>query len=236
VKPSRVIEAAGTTDQIRRAYDLWSIVYDKVAGPLENGPRRRALELAEIKAATHVLEVGVGTGAMFLEILKLVHRQNIVCGIDVSLPMLKKAQRLAWTHAFKNAGLSQAVAWNLPFRDETFDVVYSSYLMDLLALDVIPRVLGEFRRVLRSNGLLVIVNLSRTNPHRLSWLERLYQLLPASWVPYLLGSCRPVFMEEIVRTQSFSEIKREFRKHLTHSEIVTARKSSADSLTEPNTC
>jgi ubiquinone/menaquinone biosynthesis C-methylase UbiE len=235
MKSSRVIEVAGTAEQIRHAYDLWSKIYDKVAGPLENGPRRRALELARIQPEDRVLEVGVGTGAIYLEILKHVNKQHIVCGIDVSLHMLKKAQRLAKSHSLRNAGLSQALAWDLPFRDGIFDIVYSSYLMDLLALDVIPEVLGEFRRVLRPGGLLVLVNLSKNSPSRLSCLERLYLLLPASWVPYILGSCRPVFMEEIVRTQGFDEIKREFRRHLTYSEIVTARKTSSDRLPAGNT-
>jgi len=65
-----VIEAAGTTQQIRRAYDLWSFVYGRVAGPLERGPRRRALELATILPGDRVLDVAVGTGAILLEILK----------------------------------------------------------------------------------------------------------------------------------------------------------------------
>lgn len=63
-----MIEAAGTTEQIRRAYDLWSYVYARVAGPLERGPRLRALELAAIQPMDRVLEVGVGSGAILLEI------------------------------------------------------------------------------------------------------------------------------------------------------------------------
>jgi hypothetical protein len=55
-------------------------------------------------------------------------------------------------------------------------------------------------------------------------MERLYLWLPGAWVPYLLGSCRPVFMEDLVKAQGFIEVKREFLRDLTHSEIVAARK------------
>jgi ubiquinone/menaquinone biosynthesis C-methylase UbiE len=89
-----VIEAAGTTDQIRRAYDLWSYVYARVAGPLEHGPRLRALELATILPDDRVLEAAVGTGAALLEILKRGDKQSVVCGVDLSSRMLQRTKRL----------------------------------------------------------------------------------------------------------------------------------------------
>src|SRR3989304_5747424 len=110
MKSPRVIEAAGTTEQIRHAYDLWSRIYGKVAGPLEKGPRLRALELAGIQPRDRVLEVAVGTGDIFLEILRKVGKTNIAYGVDASTQMLKNAQRLAQSHTFTNAGLYRAAA------------------------------------------------------------------------------------------------------------------------------
>jgi ubiquinone/menaquinone biosynthesis C-methylase UbiE len=219
-----VIEAAGTTQQIRRAYDLWSFVYGRVAGPLERGPRRRALELATILPGDRVLDVAVGTGAILLEIFKRGDKQSVVCGIDLSSRMLRRTKRLVGRAGFGEVGLYQADARCLPFRDETFDLIYSSYLLDLLGLKDLPTVLGEFRRVLQPGGQIVLVNLSREDSEKLTWLERFYRWLPQDWVPYLLGSCRPVFMEPLVEAQGFVEIRREFMSQLTRSEIVTARK------------
>jgi ubiquinone/menaquinone biosynthesis C-methylase UbiE len=222
-----MIEAAGTTDRIRRAYDLWSFVYAKVAGPLEHGPRLRALELADVQPRDTVLEAGVGTGAIFLEILKRVDRARVVFGIDLSLKMLRKTQRLVRDQGYRNAALYQADVNQLPFQGRTFGVIYSSYLLDLLKLKDIPRALSEFRRVLKPGGRLVLVNLSRENTQRISWMERFYLMLPSAWVPYLLGSCRPIFTETFQRASGFIGVQREFVSHLTHSEIVRARKPNS---------
>jgi len=221
---TRMIEAAGTTGQIRRAYDLWSYVYARVAGPLEHGARLRALELATIRPGDRVMEAAVGTGAILLEILKRSDKQSVVCGVDLSSKMLRRTKRLVEEAGYDNARLYQADARCLPFRDEAFDLIYSSYLLDLLGLRDLPKVLGEFKRVLRAGGRIVLVNLSRQDAQNLTRMERFYSWLPPNWVPYLLGSCRPVFMEPLVEAQGFVEIRREFMSQLTHSEIVTARK------------
>jgi len=223
-RPVRMIEAAGTTDQIRRAYDLWSAIYVKVAGPLERGPRLRALGLSGIQPRNRVLEAAVGTGSIFLEILKGLDKGSVAYGIDLSSKMLQKTRELIQKSRYHNGALAQADARRLPFQSQTFDVVYSSYLLDLLELSEIPKVLDEFKRVLKPGGRLILVNLSREHAERISWMERLYSWLPTSWVPYLLGSCRPVFMEGFLKSLGFIEVQREFSRHLTHSEIVMARK------------
>src|SRR5438876_3220885 len=226
-EPPRMIEAVGTAERIRRAYDLWSTIYAKVASPLERGPRLRALELAGVQPQDTVLEVAVGTGAIFLEILKRVDKRKTVYGIDLSSKMLHKTRQLIHDEGYDNVGLYQADARQLPFRPEAFDVIYSSYLLDLLELRDMPKVLHEFRSVLRPGGRLVLVNLSKEDADKISWMERFYLWLPAAWVPYLLGSCRPVFMQTLVKAQGFIEVRREFMRHLTHSEIVTARKPNS---------
>ena len=219
-----VNEAAGTTEQIRRAYDLWSYIYAKIAGPLEHGPRLRALELATILPDDRVLEVAVGTGAVLLEILKRRDKQSVVCGIDLSSRMLQRTKRLVEGAGYPTQDCIRQTPVGLPFRSEAFDVIYSSYLLDLLVLKYLPKVSGEFKRVLQPGGRIVLVNLSREDSEKLTWMERFYSWLPPAWVPYLLGSCRPVFMEPLVEAQGFVEIKREFMSQLTRSEIVTARK------------
>src|SRR5262245_43039187 len=103
-----VIEAAGTTQQIRRAYDLWSYVYARIAGPLERGPRLRALELVTIRPGDQVLEVAVGTGAILLEILKRGDRLGTVYGADLSSRMLQRTKRLIEEAGYSNARLYQA--------------------------------------------------------------------------------------------------------------------------------
>jgi demethylmenaquinone methyltransferase/2-methoxy-6-polyprenyl-1,4-benzoquinol methylase len=114
----------------------------------------------------------------------------------------------------------------LPFADQSFDVVYSSYVLDILSIKDILIALKEFRRVLKCSGRVVLVNLSKEGPQRHTLVEYLYRCLPATWVPYILGGCRPVLLRDLVCDAGFSGVEREFIGGLMSSEIVTARASS----------
>jgi demethylmenaquinone methyltransferase/2-methoxy-6-polyprenyl-1,4-benzoquinol methylase len=217
-----MIEAPVATDAIRRAYDLLSPVYGWCVAPLERKPKLRGLELGDIKPEDRVLEVAVGTGAAMLEILKRVDKTNIVSGVDLSHRMLQKSRRLVAKTGFTNVELYQADARSLPFEDGFFDVLFNSYMLDLVPLAEIPVVLAEFKRVLKDNGRLVLVNMSRGR-HMTRW-EKLYQATPRRLIPYLYGGCRPVFTEESARQAGFREVRRELIHHGFTSEIVIGKK------------
>ena len=217
-----MIEAPVATDDIRRAYDLLSPVYGWCIAPLERKPRLRALELGEIKSEDRVLEVAVGTGAAMFEILKRVAKTNIVFGVDLSHRMLRRTRRSVAKAGFTNVELYQADARALPFEDGCFEVLFNSYMLDLIPLAEIPVVLAEFRRVLKDNGRMVIVNMSR-GQHVTRW-EKLYQATPRRLIPYLYGGCRPVFTEESVGNVGFREVRRELIYHGFTSEIVIGKK------------
>lgn len=219
-----MIEAVAPTDQIRRAYNCFSYFYGSLAAPLERRPRMLALEQASILPQDRVLEVAVGPGATLLEIAKRVDRANVVYGVDLSPKMLEKARRLVNAAGYTNVNLREADARQLPFPDDTFDVLYNSYMLDIIQLKDMRVVLGEFRRVLKPGSRLVLLNFSKQDGTRLTRWERLYMGLPRRWVPYLFGGCRPVLMKDLVREAGFSEVRREFVPHILPSEIVTARK------------
>lgn len=225
VEPGReqpMIEAPVTTDAIRSAYDLWSPIFGCCVVPLERRPRQRGLELADIKPQDRVLEVAVGTGAAMLEILKRVDKTNVVSGVDLSHRMLEKTRRAVAKAGFLNVELRQADARSLPFEDDSFDVLFNSYMLDLVPLAEMPLVLAEFRRVLKDNGRLVLVNMSR-GPHMTRW-EKLYRATPSRLIPYLYGGCRPVFVEQPAREAGFRDVRRGFIDHGFASEIVTGKK------------
>ena len=77
--------------------------------------------------------------------------------------------------------------------------------------------------MLKRSGRLILVNLSKQSPPSRTWVEYLYRWLPATWVPYLLGDCRPVLLDDSVRDAGFSSVERKFIGGLMSSEIVTAR-------------
>ncbi len=217
-----MIEAPVKVEAIQNAYNLGSLVYGSIVAPMESKPRQRGLELAAIQPDDVVLEVAVGPGVALLEILKSVERTNIVHGVDLSPGMLKKAAQVVARRGFTNVDLRQADARSLPFDDNTFDILLNNYMLDLIPLDDMPVVLGEFRRVLKEGGRLVLVNMSKDQ--EITWWERFYQATPDVLVPYLYGGCRPVLMEEQVRAVGFRDVRREFIQNIIPSEVVVGRK------------
>ena len=219
-----MIEAKSATHRIRRAYNLWSLFYGRLVAPLEHKPRMLGLEKAGIQPQDKVLEVAVGPGVTLTEILKRVDRTTVVYGVDLSPRMLEKARRRVNAAGHANVDLREADTRQLPFPDGAFDVLYNSYMLDLIPLQDMPVVLSEYRRVLKPGGRLVLVNMSKENGSGRTWWERLYVRLPARWAPYLLGGCRPVFVEGLVGEAGFREVKREYVRHIIPSEIVTGKK------------
>jgi demethylmenaquinone methyltransferase/2-methoxy-6-polyprenyl-1,4-benzoquinol methylase len=217
-----LIDAVPSSRQIRWAYDLWSFCYDKVAAPWEHGPRLRGLELAGLRPGERVLDVGVGTGAIALKMLSQLGQTGRIWGIDLSLRMLGKARRKLSAAGYSITNLLGADAIALPFRDSAFQVVYSAYVLDLLRLADIQLALAEFHRVLEPRGRLVLVNMSKVNPHGIGWIERVYRAVPKSWAACLLGGCRPVLLEGLVHQAGYCNIGREFVQDLISSEILFA--------------
>jgi ubiquinone/menaquinone biosynthesis C-methylase UbiE len=224
-KLNSMIEAKSSTEQVRRVYNLWSSLYGPLAGPFERRAKLLALEQAAIQPHEEVLEVGIGPGKMLVEILKTLVRTNRVCGIDLAPKMVEKARRLATAAGYSNFDLREADARHLPFADGTFDVLYNSYMFDVISLADIPVVLAEFQRVLKPDGRLVLVNLSKEESDKRSWWETIYGKLPGSLATYVLGGGRPVLMQGFVEQAGFRDVRREFVDQFWPTEIVTAKKA-----------
>lgn len=197
-----IMDAPVEVHKIQKAYDIISKIYFLLA-PFEERARMRGVASAQIEQSDKVLEVAVGTGLSFVEILKRVSREKIVHGIDLSKAMLEKTRKRAIKHGYANFDLKQADARNIPFLDNSFDVLYNSYMLDLIPIKDISKVLDEYLRVLKPGGRIVLVSLSKQGREPILY-EMLYKLNP-----YLLGGCRPVLMENFLREAGFSNVQRE---------------------------
>lgn len=219
MNPKGIIEAPLGTDRIRKIYNMASNYYF-LSNLIEREPLMRGLELAQIKPDDKVIEVAVGLGFNFLEILKKVGRKNTVHGIDLSPKMLDKTERLVTKKGFLNFDLREADARHLPFPDGTFDVLFNSYMLDLISISDFPVVLKEFFRVLKKGGRLVLVNFSKKDSSPV-FSEKLYKITPSLW-----HGCRPVLMESFVKQAGFKNVKREFHNGVCTlpSEVVTTFK------------
>jgi phosphatidylethanolamine/phosphatidyl-N-methylethanolamine N-methyltransferase len=137
---------------ITKAYARWAPVYDLVFGPVFERGRHAAIAAAE-RVGGRILEVGVGTG------LSLPHysRACRLCGVDISEPMLRKAQERVAEYGLDNVeGLWVMDAEHLSFPDHSFDVIVAQYV-----ITTVPNpeaTLDEFARVLKPGGEIVLVS------------------------------------------------------------------------------
>lgn len=218
-----MIEARGSRPDLVRAYNFFGFLYGQTAARLERPAVMRGLARAQVRPGERVLEVGVGTAAVHARLRSRVGAHGQLIGVDLAPRMLAITRRRV-----PDARLVQADARTLPFPSDLFDLVWASYLLDLIPIAEMAALLAEFRRVLKPAGRLLLVNFSKNGGpnagERLTWWERLYQWVPAPLVPYLFGGCRPVEVEPFVRAADFVEVEREFIPGGLDSEVITARK------------
>jgi phosphatidylethanolamine/phosphatidyl-N-methylethanolamine N-methyltransferase len=139
-------------DTIVRAYARWAPVYDLVFGAVFEQGRRAAIGAAE-RIGGRILGVGVGTGISLPEY----SRHSRLFGVDISEPMLRKAQERIDTLGLHNVeGLAVMDAEKLMFPDASFDVVVAQYVVTTVPHP--EATLDEFARVLKPGGEIVLVS------------------------------------------------------------------------------
>lgn len=130
--------------------------------------RRRAMKpIAEWMAGRNQrtlrgLDVGCGTGRL-LAFLHDAWPGMRWTGLDLSPPYLAEARRLIGHTA--RVKLIEGAAEKLPFEDASLDLIVSSFLLHELPSDVRQSALKEMARVLKPDGLVVIVDSMQKGDH-----------------------------------------------------------------------
>ena len=210
-----ILDARIAKNNVTKVYQKIAPFYDLWGKHGETKARQRCLELASIRDGESVLEVAVGTGLTFVEILKA-NPHGRTEGIDLTEAMLAKATEKARQTRRTNYRLSVGDAYQLDYSDHTFDVLLNNYMFDLLPEQDFKTVLGEFKRVLRPNGRLVMVNMTLREHWYERFIEYVYQVNPA-WA----GGCRGVYLLPYLEAAGFKNLTREFISQLAFpSEVV----------------
>jgi len=137
---------------ITKAYARWAPIYDVVFGAVFERGRKASIAAAE-RIGGHILEVGVGTGLSLPDY----SWANRLVGVDLSVPMLRKAKARVKEHRLTNVeGLAVMDAQHLGFADAVFDVVVAQYV--ITAVPDPETTLDEFTRVIKPGGEIVLVN------------------------------------------------------------------------------
>ncbi len=122
--------------------------------------RQRTATLARMQPGDAVLDVGCGTGTLAMEVARRVGRACRVAGVDPGTQQIARARRSA---ARRNLPIDFqiGVIEQLPFPDQTFDVVLSTLMMHHLPTPLKRQGLAEIARVLKPGGRLVIADFKR---------------------------------------------------------------------------
>jgi ubiquinone/menaquinone biosynthesis C-methylase UbiE len=152
-------------DVKEKLFDDWPEKYDRwfetpIGALVKKYENELLLDLLQPRRGEMILDVGCGTGVFSLNILRLGAR---ITGLDISHPMLKRAERKAKGQPFQCvAGDMQA----LPFGDDCFDKVVSMTALEFIEDG--PEAVKELFRVAKKGGVVVVTTLNSLSP----WADR----------------------------------------------------------------
>lgn len=155
-------------------YNQFAWLYDTVAYTVSNGKWQSwLLTILQDINGPKVLEIGHGPGHLLLALEK---RGISITGIDSSRQMTRIAYQRIQSNGV-SPSIVHGLAQSLPFPDETFHEIVSTFPSNYIFEDVTLR---EINRVLLPDGKLIVIPVAWiTGRH---WLDRL-----AAWIFLVTG-------------------------------------------------
>jgi ubiquinone/menaquinone biosynthesis C-methylase UbiE len=204
--------------RLARIYDQTAAFYDQIVAQQQSSPKLAALEVLDRRAGERCVEVGVGTAWAFARLIGASGVEGAL-GVDVASGMLDVARdRLRDECGLDCAPLMLADGLRLPFPDETFDCLLSSYTLEVLPLEAMLPSLLEWRRVLRAGGRIVVCNLTDG--------EGADEAMTAYWRrrfvddPEYFGGARPVHSLGLLQEAGFVNLTRRYVGPEWPSEVI----------------
>src|SRR5262245_28179473 len=145
----------------------WAADLDYPADLLANVPEGSAesfagvanpFSLGRLASGERVLDLGCGAGTDTLVAAQMVGPEGSVVGIDMTEEMLAKARASVAEMGVTNVEFVAGEAEALPFPDESFDVVISNGVIDLIPDK--DAVFSELFRVLKPGGCIQIADVT----------------------------------------------------------------------------
>ncbi len=150
----------GVFDSVASRYDIMN---DLMSGGLHRLWKRYTINQAAVRPGQVVLDLAGGTGDLALAFAKRVGDEGHVVLADINAAMLEQGRkRLVDAGIAENTSIAQVDAQDLPFADESFDVVTMAFgLRNVTDKDAALR---SIYRTLKTGGKAMILEFSE--PHK----------------------------------------------------------------------
>ena len=149
-------DEAARSGFVREMFDSTAEDYDRMERILGFGTglwyRGQALERAGLKPGMKVVDVGVGTGLVAREAVRIVGSAEMVTGIDPSPGMMQNAK------VPEGVALVEGRAETIPFPDAYFDFLSMGYA--LRHISDLSVAFCEFRRVMKPGAKLCLLEIT----------------------------------------------------------------------------
>lgn len=142
---------------IRRTFDDTAVDYNRLERLLGFGSgswyRRQALLRAGLKPGMQVVDVGMGTGLVSREVLRITGEPERLVGVDPSAAMMAQARLPAAVRCLEGTGEC------IPLPDASADFIVMGYA--LRHIGDLAAAFTEFLRVLKPQGRVLVLEISK---------------------------------------------------------------------------
>ncbi|RRR75713.1 MAG: ubiquinone/menaquinone biosynthesis methyltransferase [Candidatus Viridilinea halotolerans] len=187
--PSPEAKAAYVEQMFARIASGYDRVNRVMTFGLDQGWRRRVVELVAPPVGGRALDVGSGTGDFLPELAAWLDG-GLAVGVDMTLPMLQAGLS-------KIAGLGEQAAFvrgdalRLPFPDACFDVITTGFVMRNVV--DISQAFAEMYRVTRPGGVMACLEVARPRYALVRLGHQIYFEQVVPWIGQLLGGDRRAY-------------------------------------------
>lgn len=169
--------------QVEKMFDSIAPHYDKLNHTLswniDKYWRKKAIYCLKEKSPQSVLDIATGTGDFAILSYKILQPKELI-GVDISEGMMNIAKEKAKALGYEHISFQKEDCTSLTFPSDRFDAVTVAF--GVRNFEDLDAGLHEMYRVLKQNGMLVIIELSEPQ-----WFpfKQLYQLYSGIFIPFI---------------------------------------------------
>jgi len=187
-----------TPQEAQHFYDRFGLRQDRQAF-YEDVALDKLIDHLDLGTARDVFEFGCGTGRLAARILREdLAPEARLAACDISARMVAIATRRLAPFGTRARLWQSGAAPDFTPGSPPFDVILSSYVLDLMPPDGIAAMLGESARCLRPGGRLGLVSLTVGDTPLSQLTSTLWAALARRW-PAVVGGCRPLRLVPLLR-------------------------------------